>query len=484
MKKMFSLVLALVLVLGCLPFQAFAEEAAPCDHAASTDGGVYHDAGDGLQHFRICSVCNNWFAYAEHSGGTATCIAKAKCSACNAEYGTTANNHVRTELRNAVTATCGNAGYTGDTYCLDCGTTVGTGTATAATTNHTPADSTYGKDATQHWQVCANGGHYYGYAAHTWTAASCSAAKTCSVCGYVDGTPSAHTWINATCTAAKKCGVCGLTEGTSAGHTWVAATCTAAKFCSVCGATEGSELGHSWSNNVCTRCGITFTAVDKYTISFNPNYNTAASTTLTVAAGTQINGLYNPTARVGYTFRGWYKDVATTMPVGATETVNGNATYYAKWTQDVPHEVYVKFYINGNTSSVHKYVDLYEYAQDGVITLDDLRSAANQYIKANNNAGLSVYGPFNSEQWERYCLDDYYRNTTQKISVNGNEKTVIYAMVHNAKIGGSSSTSSNKNVADSTNPKTGDMIFAPVAVMGLSVSALAVLFYLNKKRAY
>ena len=35
-----------------------------------------------------------------------------------------------------------------------------------------------------------------------------------------------------------------------------------------------------------------------------------------------------------------------------------------------------------------------------------------------------------------------------------------------------------------TNPKTGDEIFVPVAVMGLSVSALAVLFYLNKKRAF
>lgn len=53
------------------------------------------------------------------------------------------------------------------------------------------------------------------------------------------------------------------------GHSWVAATCTAPKTCSVCGATEGSALGHSYTSTVvaptatshgytrhtCTRCG-------------------------------------------------------------------------------------------------------------------------------------------------------------------------------------------------------------------------------------
>ena len=273
MKKMLSLVLALVLLLGTLPMAAQAEvlshthedtnndnvcDVSPCTFVMDSCKNGHSPAGnymsDATQHWQVCSVCKGWVGYTPHSGGEATCSAKAKCAACATEYGdVNVNNHKNTTVKDASAATCATAGHEGNTWCLDCNTVIASGNVIPANTNHIPADSTYGKDATQHWQVCVNGGHYYGYAAHTFTAASCSAAKTCSVCGYVDGTPSAHTWINATCSAPKKCGVCGVTEGTSTGHSWVDATCTAAKFCSVCGEKDGSELGHSWDNNVCTR---------------------------------------------------------------------------------------------------------------------------------------------------------------------------------------------------------------------------------------
>ena len=48
-------------------------------------------------------------------------------------------------------------------------------------------------------------------------------------------------------------------------HSWNDATCTTAKTCSVCGATEGSALGHNYVDGVCSNCGeeesfpITFT---------------------------------------------------------------------------------------------------------------------------------------------------------------------------------------------------------------------------------
>jgi LPXTG-motif cell wall-anchored protein len=63
---------------------------------------------------------------AEHSGGTATCKAKAVCSTCNVEYGTVnSNNHVgETEIRGAEPATCDKDGYTGDTWCKDCNTKI------------------------------------------------------------------------------------------------------------------------------------------------------------------------------------------------------------------------------------------------------------------------------------------------------------------------------------------------------------------------
>ena len=73
----------------------------------------------------------------------------------------------------------------------------------------------------------------------------------CTSCGE----PVGHTFSDATCTSPKTCSVCGKTEGNALGHSWSDATCTAPKTCSVCGATEGSALGHSYENGNCSRCG-------------------------------------------------------------------------------------------------------------------------------------------------------------------------------------------------------------------------------------
>ena len=45
--------------------------------------------------------------------------------------------HATTEIRGRVSATCGTAGYTGDTYCKSCGEKTASGTTIAATGNHT-----------------------------------------------------------------------------------------------------------------------------------------------------------------------------------------------------------------------------------------------------------------------------------------------------------------------------------------------------------
>ena len=81
---------------------------------------------------------------------------------------------------------------------------------------------------------------------HEWYAATCTAPKTCSLCGETEGEPLSHTWQEATCTKAKTCAVCEITEGNALGHTWQDATCTTPKTCSVCQATEGEAAGHKW----------------------------------------------------------------------------------------------------------------------------------------------------------------------------------------------------------------------------------------------
>ena len=53
--------------------------------------------------------------------------------------GSSSCDHANTSIRNEAQATCGTAGYTGDTYCNDCGKKVSSGTTIAATGNHSTA---------------------------------------------------------------------------------------------------------------------------------------------------------------------------------------------------------------------------------------------------------------------------------------------------------------------------------------------------------
>lgn len=64
-----------------------------------------------------------------HTGGEATCSAKAICSVCHQEYGEyNPENHKNTELRGVKDATSTETGYTGDLYCKDCEKRLQTGT--------------------------------------------------------------------------------------------------------------------------------------------------------------------------------------------------------------------------------------------------------------------------------------------------------------------------------------------------------------------
>ena len=197
-------------------------------------------------------------------------------------WGGTPCAHENTELRNAKEATCTEPGYTGDTYCKDCGEKIGTGTAIPAKGHTEVIDeavaatcTTPGKTEGKHCSVCNEilvaqkvipaKGHSWDKGVIT-TSPTCSDAGvktyTCTVCSetkteVLDAT--GHTPVDvaeqpATCTeaghtAGVKCSVCGATisgieEIPATGHTEVideavAATCTTpgkteGKHCSVC----------------------------------------------------------------------------------------------------------------------------------------------------------------------------------------------------------------------------------------------------------
>ena len=197
-------------------------------------------------------------------------------------WGVTTCAHENTELRNAKEATCTEPGYTGDTYCKDCGEKIGTGTAIPAKGHTEVIDeavaatcTTPGKTEGKHCSVCNEvlvaqkeipaKGHSWDEGVIT-TSPTCSDAGvktyTCTVCSETKTevlNATGHTPVTiaeqpATCTeaghtAGVKCSVCGATisgieEIPATGHTEVideavAATCTEpgkteGKHCSVC----------------------------------------------------------------------------------------------------------------------------------------------------------------------------------------------------------------------------------------------------------
>ena len=197
-------------------------------------------------------------------------------------WGVTTCAHANTEVRNAKDATCTEPGYTGDTYCKDCGEKIGTGTAIPAKGHTEVIDeavaatcTTPGKTEGKHCSVCNEvlvaqkeipaKGHSWDAGVIT-TAATCENAGvktyTCTVCNATKTeaiNATGHTPVDvaeqpATCTeaghtAGTKCSVCdailsGMEEIPATGHTEVidaavAATCTTpgkteGKHCSVC----------------------------------------------------------------------------------------------------------------------------------------------------------------------------------------------------------------------------------------------------------
>ena len=179
-----------------------------------------------------------------------------------------------------------------------------------------------------------------------------------------------------------------------------------------------------------------------------------------------------------------YKAVFKTITVDPPTSSNGNGIT----NKDNTNKVYLHVYLNGNASVIALTKEI-----TGSYLLDDDKTSnaeiwtylKNNYYPAKDpNVGLQIDGLYVSTGNEGTFPQNYYTDTKQDTlsgieALRTNGYVHINVMLKNAAVKGSSSTT-----ADSSNPKTGDNIFAPVAVLGLSTSALAVLFFLNKKRAF
>lgn len=170
-------------------------------------------------------------------------------------------------------------------------------------------------DDNYHWHECTAEGC-------TLTAGTANSEKG----GYAE-----HNWTAANCTTAKACSICGKTEGSALGHDWADATCTAPKTCkrTGCTATDGSPLGHDWDTTVwmigddqhwhkCNRTGCT---VIKDAASHIPD-RTAATEDDPVKC-TECGKVLTPA--LGHVHTSHLTSVAAQAP---TCTAPGNAAYW------------------------------------------------------------------------------------------------------------------------------------------------------------
>lgn len=120
---------------------------------------------DGKEADTVCSGCKATLvvgatipATGNHGGGEANCQKGALCAGCGTEY--TAPDpdvHVNTEVKDAKKETCGEDGYTGDTYCKDCGAKAKEGEVIPATGEHKGGKATCSTLA-----ICTTCGDSYG----------------------------------------------------------------------------------------------------------------------------------------------------------------------------------------------------------------------------------------------------------------------------------------------------------------------------------
>lgn len=177
------------------------------------------------QHQVKCESCGYKTEWENHTGGTATCTAKAVCSVCGESYGELAA-HV--------------------------------------------ADSNYRYNADGHWTACAIcGTPMSNQEAHTGGTADCQHKAVCDVCGqpYGELDASNHTggtrWARTAETHQAFYLCCGAAAGAEANHSWNdgsvctecgygcahtggTATCTALAVCDICGHTYGDLLPHDY----------------------------------------------------------------------------------------------------------------------------------------------------------------------------------------------------------------------------------------------
>ena len=230
----------------------------------------------------------------------------------------------------------------------------------------------------------------------------------------------------------------------------------------------------------------------------NPaGYTSSSSKYITVEIGESIGVLPHPGARDGFAFVDWVSQDYGTVISNKANLSNTKAhphynpavhgsVFFARYEESTRVTLFI--HTNGNTQTATKVVYYYDAPTKGafdtrLINMYEIFADYGYYDDSNDVA----YGWYDATQWKNYCANTAANKADVFYDIAANGYTELHIMLINngAASNGSNNNhyNNNTNTADKTNPTTGDYIFVAGTVLAVSAAALAVIFFMKKRKA-
>lgn len=242
-------------------------------------------------------------------------------------------------------------------------------------------------------------------------------------------------------------------------------------------------------------------------IAQHPTKNTMARQSITAEIGSRIGELPAPASWAedsdetdGYTFTQWVADDTVVSTREDLKNTSKHPVYYPgltnndDWTEKYPFHfvaqwevakvVQLYFHVDGKTSTYAKKVSCYDIPASGSFNMHSLNlyKYFPDYSKYDDGVDVA-YGWYTDAQWKNYCTGKPAATVCDELWNVSDTKDLQELHIMLIDKGTDSNKYNNNNkTADRTNPKTGDIIMAAVAILVVSGAALAGIYYLTKKK--
>lgn len=242
-------------------------------------------------------------------------------------------------------------------------------------------------------------------------------------------------------------------------------------------------------------------------IAQHPTKNTMARQSITAEIGSRIGELPAPASWAedsdetdGYTFTQWVADDTVVSTREDLKNTSKHPVYYPgltnndEWTEKYPFHfvaqwevakvVQLYFHVDGKTSTYAKKVSCYDIPASGSFNMHSLNlyKYFPDYSKYDDGVDVA-YGWYTDAQWKNYCTGKPAATVCDELWNVSDTKDLQELHIMLIDKGTDSNKYNNNNkTADRTNPKTGDIIMAAVAILVVSGAALAGIYYLTKKK--